>query len=587
MPHFKVTKSDGTLYDYSHEVEKQMIKHAAGKVFRQISDEEVEKIAQDIFEVAVNRQKEILDYEEFRDCIRIGLKDYPDVLNAYLNSTLTSIKNSFNNICDEMNRIMQDGDKSSGVTDSNLVSSKRSLKLDAIEKNIYRNYVLTEEEREAFEEGYIYVHDMGARRETINCCLFDMERVLSGGFEMGNVWYEEPSSLSEAFDVIASVVITCAAQIYGGFTIPEIDRLLSKYAEKNFAHLCSKYVSLGLSSEKAEYNAKKDIAEIFDNGFKSLEYKFNTIISPRGDYPFITITFGICDNLFAQMAVESAIKTRMNGQGKKGFKKPVLFPKLVFLFDHNLHIDGKPLNHLFELALQCSAKVMYPEFLSLTGNGYVASMYKKYGKVVSPMCCRAFLSPWYERGKFKPADENDKPVFVGRFNFGVVSLNLPMILAKSRDEKIDFYETLDFYLNLIRDIHKKTYNDLAKKKAYINPVAFTQGGLYGGNLQLNDTIGPLLKSATASFGFTALNELQRLYNGKSLYEDGNFALETIKYINQRVNEFQNEDNILYTVYGTPAESLCGRQVQHLRKKYGIVKNVSDREYVSNSFHCHV
>ena len=168
--------------------------------------------------------------------------------------------------------------------------------------------------------------------------------------------------------------------------------------------------------------------------------------------------------------------------------------------------------------------------------------------------CRAFLSPWYEKGGIYPADENDKPVFEGRFNCGVISLNLPMILAKSRQESKDFYDVLDYYLELIRGNHKRTMDYLGELKASVNPVAFCEGGLYGGN---------------------------------SIKEDGQFALEVMQYINEYVDRIKKEDGILYAVYATPAESLCGLQVEQFRKKYGIVENVSDRPYVSNSFHCHV
>lgn len=201
--------------------------------------------------------------------------------------------------------------------------------------------------------------------------------------------------------------------------------------------------------------------------------------------------------------------------------------------------------------------------------------------------CRAFLSPWYERGGMKPADENDTPVFVGRFNIGAVSLHLPMILAKSRQENKDFYKVLDYYLNLIRNLHIRTYKYIGELRASTNPLAYCEGGLLGGHLKLNDKIKPLLKSATASFGITALNELQMLYNGKSLVEDGQFAIEVLEYINKKVIEFKEEDNNLYAIYGTPAESLCSLQVKQFRAKYGIIEGVSDREYVSNSFHCHV
>lgn len=227
------------------------------------------------------------------------------------------------------------------------------------------------------------------------------------------------------------------------------------------------------------------------------------------------------------------------------------------------------------------------DFLSLTGEGYIPSIYKKYGQVISLMGCRASLSPWYERGGMHPADDDDIPVFEGRFNMGAISLHLPMILAKSRQENRDFYEVLDEYLELIRGLHKKTYDFLGEKLASTNPLGFCQGGFLGGHLNPDDKIRPLLKPMTMSFGITALNELQQLYNGKSLVEDGEFALEVMQYINAYKDRITEEDQILYAIYGTPAESLAGLQVEQFRKKYGIIKGVSDRPYVSNSFHCGV
>lgn len=146
---------------------------------------------------------------------------------------------------------------------------------------------------------------------------------------------------------------------------------------------------------------------------------------------------------------------------------------------------------------------------------------------------------------------------------------------------------LDYYLELIRRLHIRTYAYLGEMRASTNPLAYCEGGFYGGHLGLYDKIKPLLKTATASFGYTALNELQELYNGKSIYEDGQFALEVMQHINDKVNQFKKEDGNLYAIYGTPAESLCGLQIEQFRKLYGIVENVSDRPYVSNSFHCHV
>ena len=500
-------------------------------------------------------------------------------------------KQDFVHMLDEVYRksqaIMYIGDKENSNADSALVSTKRSLIFNQLNKELYQKFFLTVEELQACRDGYIYVHDMSARRDTMNCCLFDVAAVLEGGFEMGNLWYNEPKTLDVAFDVIGDIVLSAASQQYGGFTVPEADKILSKYAARSYDKYMEKYRALGLDEARCEEETTKDLENDFHQGFQGWEYKFNTVASSRGDYPFITVTFGLGRDRFAKMASKSMLAVRMGGQGKKWCKKPVLFPKLVFLYDENLHGEGGELEDVFEAGVDCSQRSMYPDWLSLTGDGYVAGIYKRYGKVISPMGCRAFLSPWFARGGMKPADDADEPVFVGRFNIGAVSLHLPMIYAKAQKESRDFYEVLDYYLELIRKLHLRTYDYLGEMRASTNPLAYCEGGFYGGHLGIHDKIKPLLASATASFGITALNELQELHNHKSLVEDGRFALEVMEHINEKVAQFKEEDGRLYAMYGTPAESLCGLQVEQFRRKYGIIENVSDRPYVSNSFHCHV
>ena len=483
--------------------------------------------------------------------------------------------------------IMYIGDKENSNTDSALVSTKRSLIFNQLNKELYQKFFMTTEEIQACRDGYIYVHDMAARRDTMNCCLFDVESVLRGGFEMGNIFYNEPKSLDTAFDVIGDIVLSAASQQYGGFTIPEVDKILKPYAEKSYRRYIEKYTVLGVNEELIEKTALSDVEREFEQGFQGWEYKFNTVASSRGDYPFITVTAGLGTSLFEKMATICMLNVRRKGQGRKECRKPVLFPKIVFLYDKELHGPGKELEDVFEAGVECSSKSMYPDWLSLSGKGYVSGIYQRYHKVISPMGCRAFLSPWYLRGGMNPADDNDEPVFVGRFNIGAVSLHLPMIYARAKQESREFYEVLEYYLQLIRSLHIRTYAYLGEMRASTNPLAYCEGGFLGGHLALTDKIKPLLKSATASFGITALNELQMLHNNKSLVQDGRFAIEVMEYINQRVTAFKEEDGNLYAIYGTPAESLCGLQIKQFRKKYGIVEGVSDREYVSNSFHCHV
>lgn len=585
-----VIKKDGTKEPFNVQKVIVAIQKSAYRALTKFTDEEKQYICQTVVDRVNEMGKKQIPIQIMHNIVESALEDIkPVVAKSYRD--YRNYKQDFVRMMDDVYKksqaIMYVGDKENSNTDSALVATKRSLTLNQLNKELYQKFFMTTEELQACREGYIYVHDMSARRDTMNCCLFNVKSVLSGGFEMGNIWYNEPKTLDVAFDVIGDITLSAASQQYGGFTLPELDKVLEPYAEKSYKKYVDKYLSVGAIREKAEETAWEDVRKEFEQGFQGLEYKFNTVGSSRGDYPFITVTAGLATSRFGKMAAITMLDVRRKGQGRKGNKKPVLFPKIVFLYDENLHGPGKELEDVFEAGVLCSSKTMYPDWLSLTGKGYVPSMYKKYNTVISPMGCRAHLSPWYERGGMKPADENDKPVFVGRFNIGAVSLHLPMILAKSRQEGRDFYEVLDYYLNLIRNLHIRTYAYLGEMRASTNPLGYCEGGFYGGHLGFHDKIKPLLKPMTASFGVTALNELQMLYNKKSLVQDGAFALEVMEYINKKVNEFKEEDGNLYAIYGTPAESLCSLQVKQFREKYGIIEGVSDREYVSNSFHCHV
>ena len=618
-----VLKKDGVTQERFDDAKiKVAVSKSAERVLVQISDTEYEDICSEIHKKLENfgyKQDSAIPVTVMHSVVELTLDKFnPAVAKSYRD--FRNYKVNFVHMLDKIYKKSKDiryigEDVSNANTDSTMISTQRSLIYGYFNKELYQMFFLNAAERKATNDGYIYTHDMKDRLDGINCCLFNMRNVLANGFEMGNIWYNEPNTLDVVFDVIGDITFGASAQQYGGFTIPQVDKILAPYAEKSYQKYYKKYFKLIMSDkrktvkslgvdwdsltedkmkelwsqadEMAKEEAENDVRREFEQGFQGWEYKFNTVGSSRGDYPFIAMSFGVGTSKWEKMASEMALKVRMAGQGKAGYKKPVLFPKLTFLYDENLHGENAPMEDLFDLGIRCSSKSMYPDFLSLTGEGYIPSIYKKYGKVISLMGCRASLSPWFERGGMEPADENDVPVFEGRFNMGAISLHLPMILAQAREENREFYEVLDYYLEMIRGIHKKTFEYLSEKKASTNPLGFCQGGFLGGNLKPNEKIGPLLRAMTMSFGITALNELQQLYNGKSIVEDGEFALEVMEHINQRVDEFKKADNILYAIYGTPAESLCGTQVQQFRKKYGVIENVSSRPYVSNSFHCGV
>lgn len=619
-----IIKKNGTKESFDPEKIIIATQKSANRIAKTWTENEKEDIKKYVIQKIKESGETEFHIEAVHSMVEYALERVnPKVANQY--RSYRNWKQKGLRIFDEMeqaeNTIRYIGDRSNANKDAKLVATKRSLLYGEYSTKRYEQFFLNEEEKQAAKDGYIYIHDKDSRLDTWNCCLFDMANVLKGGFQMGNMWYNEPNSLDTAFDVMGDVILSTAAQQYGGFTVPDVDNVLLPYAKKTYESFYQeKYDEVyaltmetirSLSEEQSEFLLEEEMVKWSENmetkaktkaatkateyalrktqreceqGMQGIEYKLNTVGSSRGDYPFTTFTIGLAEGELGKMITKSILKVRKDGQGKKGFKKPVLFPKLVFLYDEDRHGKGKEYEDVFDAAIHCSSKTMYPDYLSLTGDGYVPSMYKKYGKVVHPMGCRAFLSPWYEKGGMTPADETDKPVFVGRFNLGVVTLHLPMILMKAKKEKKDFYEVLDYYMELIRNFHRRTIDYLGNLRAGGNPMCFCEGGMYGGNLKPEDKIAPVLKPCTISFGVTALNELQMLYNGKSIREDGAFALEVMKHINSLINRYKEEDGILYAIYGTPAETLCGKQIEQFRAKYGVIEGVSSREYTTNSFH---
>lgn len=312
------------------------------------------------------------------------------------------------------------------------------------------------------------------------------------GFEMANTKYTEPQSLRTALQLISDIVLCASSQQFGGFTVPELDKILVPYYERSLnKHLED---ASNWHIERAwEYALEKTEDEL-KQGLQAFSLKTNTIPSSRGDFAFTTVTFGLLDdedNYDTQKSIAQAIlRDRMS------YSTPPVFPKLVYLYNEKTNDE-----ELFDLAIECSCRCLYPDFLSLSGDGYVADMYRKHGLAVSPMGCRAFLSEGCGS-------------FVGRANIGAVSLNLPMIYKL----KGDLFSNLAYYLQMIRGLLVKRYEYIAKAPCSTNPLAFTQGGLMGGTKSPEEPIGDLVKQFTASFGLTALNELNVLHEGKPLHE---------------------------------------------------------------------
>lgn len=303
------------------------------------------------------------------------------------------------------------GDRSNANADSAIVTTQRAIVYNELNSELYKKFFLTAEEEKAMSEGYIYIHDRGSRLDSFNCCLARVGDILKDGFVMGNLDYQEPKTLDVAFDLIGDIIMNMASCQYGGYTISEIDKLLAPYAEKSYKKYYSEQLNTLIDTaryldkeplldtqehyfeNKAHEYAINKVRRDFEQGFQGLEMKLNSVGSSRGDYPFTAISFGLGTSQFETMASSIAMKVRQFGQGKPGFKHPVLFPKLSFLYDSKLHGENCQLEWLFLEAIDCSSKAMYPDFISCDGDGCLCDIYKKYGKTISKMGCRATLAP--------------------------------------------------------------------------------------------------------------------------------------------------------------------------------------------------
>lgn len=519
--------------------------------------------------------------EQVHGAVEVALREVcPDVAESYANyrNYRKDIVEVWESIFQKTRDTLYLGDRENANFNSALISTKGSLVRGHLTKELFRRFYLSPEETQIIEDGFVYIHDL---RDLIfggiNCCLFDMATVLLGGFEMSGVRYKEPKSILSALQVIGDITLVATAQQFGGFTIPEIDRVLAPYAKKTHDRLIEEASAFGVADP--ESYAKVKLTEEINQGCQSLEMKLNTVPSSRGDTAFVTVSFGNVDPDdeladFQRMICRAILRTRMHGQGNGS---PVVFPKLVYLHSEKQHED-RDQAELFDLAIECSSKSMYPDYLSLDA-GETGRIFREHGKVVSPMGCRAYLSEF--------ADENGETYFEGRANVGAVSLNLPMIWKKSNGET--FYEDLDHYLEVARRFLQRRYEAVANNPASTNPLGFTQGGFRGGYLKPDDKVGyDIVRSFTASFGITALNELNVLMEGKPLHESNRKWVEAVvEHIAERVEQFKKEDGWLYALYATPAESLAGTQLNQFRKMFGVIPGVSDKEYFSNGFHCPV
>ena len=609
----KVLKKDKSLESFNPKKIEMAVNKAAARCDKQLDSEAVQKIVDGIMRRV--KDKDAVSVAELHELViaMLNITGFEDVAKSYAEYRYykTNYARTFEKLRQDADDVLHLGDRENANFDSSLISTKGSLIKGYLTKSLYRQFYLSKKELDLIERGDIYIHDLRDMiLGSINCCLFDVGNVMKGGFEMSNVQYTEPKTVLSALQVIGDITLTASAQQFGGFTLAELDKVLLPYVHKSYEAAMKKYIcKCRLEDDEADIYAKEDVIRELEQGFQSLELKLNTVPSSRGDFAFTTITFGQWDanepdedddgeiklhkdKEWLMEIGKAILRTRRNGHGAN--HHPVVFPKLVYLYNQKQIDEDWYSRQLFDEAVKTSAQCMYPDYLSLSSKyGTVSRLFQEEGAITDPMGCRAYLSPWKD-------PETGKYVTIGRCNIGAVSLNIPLIIKIAKTEYPDnwhekFWEIFDDRLQTIREFLNKRYEVIRNQKCAGNPLAFTQGGFYKGNKSPDDTVGDLIDYMTASFGFTALDEATYLWSGKRIVEDNSFGKEVLQHINDKIKEFKAQDHHLYAIYGTPAESLCGTQARQYAdycKAMGVENEFEhsehyDPEYFSNSFHCNV
>ncbi len=472
---------------------------------------------------------------------------------------------------------------------SKVSSTQRDLIAGEVSKDIARRMLIPADIVQAHDEGAIHLHDMDyIIQPMFNCCLVNLKDMLDNGTVINGKKIDSPKSFQVACTVTTQIIAQIASGQYGGQSINGIDRILAPYVRKSFL----KYKTIALEEQrdiyKIEENEKlaEDIAwertkkEIKD-GIQTIQYQINTLMTSNGQAPFVTL-FMHFEKDFEYAKEAAMIQEEILKQRYEGIKNDVdvyitpAFPKLVYVLDeHNVHPDSE-YYYLTQLAAKCTAKRMYPDYIS------AKKMKEVYqGNVFAPMGCRAFLSPWKDQdGNFK---------FDGRFNMGVVSINLPQIAILSQSNEDLFFELLDKRLDLCKRALLLRYELLKDVVSDVSPVHFQYGAI--SRLGKGEKIYPLLQDgyATISLGYIGFYEATKLVKGVShtTPEGREFALKLIRRLREAVDTWREETGLGFALYGTPAESLTHRFCSIDKARYGEIKDITDKGYYTNSYHVDV
>lgn len=578
----KVEKRDGKNVDFDKEKIRIAVEKAGGTMtdadaaimlvqYNQIRDGSAMKIAriQELVEESLMKTnpavaRAYIEYRHDRDIAREQKSKLFKDISGMVNLSNKEITNENAN------------------KDARVFPTQRDLLAGIVAKHFARNHILPKHIVEAHDSGDIHYHDLDYSPFTpyTNCCLVDLKGMLANGFKMGNADIEPPKSIGVATALMAQITAQIASHQYGGTTFANVDKVLAPYVQMTYDKHFKDAKKYQIPRD-VQYAIDKTEKDVFD-AFQSYEYEVNTLHTANGQTPFVTITFGTGQSRCERMIQKAILKNRIRGLGKEGIT-PV-FPKLVMFMEKGINLDPEDRNYdIKQLALECASKRMYPDIISSANNRAITGS----SVPVSPMGCRSFLSVWH--------DDNGNEILDGRNNLGVVTINLPRIALEAQeadDAHEAFWRILDDRLGLCFEALMTRIDSLRGVKASVAPILYTEGA-FGVRLNPDDEILELFKNgrSSISLGYIGLHETLLMFGSGNHPFDrvGSQKLGRliIEYLRAATEAWKKKTGFGFSLYSTPAESLCHRFCKLDFEKFGSVKGITDKGWYTNSFHLDV
>lgn len=584
----KVIKRDGTTTDFDGSKIFTAIQKANESVDFEdrITDAQITAIVDDIS----SRHRARLLVEDIQDMVEEKLMElqkyqlmksyilyrYERALVRKANTTDESILSLIRNSNKE---VMEENSNKNART----ASTQRDLIAGEVSKDLTRRILLPEYISKAHDEGAIHFHDADYFLQPIfNCCLINIEDMLENGTVMNGKMIESPKSFQVACTIVTQIIASVASSQYGGqsVNIAHLGKYLRRTKEK-YLKQCDEQLGDEVSKEEKEKIVSMRLKDELRAGVQTIQYQINTLMTTNGQSPFVTLFLYLRpDDEYIEenaMIIEEILRQRYQGiKNEVGVYVTPAFPKLIYVLDENNCLKGGKYDYLTRLAVKCSSKRLYPDYIS------AKKMRENYeGNVFSPMGCRSFLSPW--------KDENGNYKFEGRFNQGVVSLNLPQIGILARGDEDKFWKLMEERLQLCYDALMVRHNALMGVCSDVSPIHWQYGAI--ARLQKGEKIDKYLLDgySTISLGYIGLYEVTKLMKGVSHTNPVGleFALRVMKCLRDHCEKWKKETGIGFGLYGTPAESLCYRFARIDKERFGTIKDVTDKGYYTNSYHVDV